>query len=321
MKQNTNIFIMIGVITLVCGQLQALTKRQFFELDQLKQQLDKRYDAGIPEEGEQDWLEQNVVIIEQMRRLDSPTAAEYQVDQDVFRETVEEQEIIKKGRARLEEIEKGVPEEEAAEVAEQERLAEGAGEEEAEEPEKKEAELIEVKIQALGKAITDELAKSPARYAEIDFKPIYGNIEGLEQEIKLVEKKLTEDVFIHLLWKKDELTNQLANAVLDNLRKLAYPIIDEVKRIAEYIRETKRTDFRKELVLAPITDVIIGRLNRANQKGLLVDEVLMLGAAQDVRENAKVTAQTIIDQVNILFDTLTERIGLLNDDSQTAKND
>ena len=104
MKKNTNIFIIIGVIVLACWQLQGLTKRQFFELNQLKQQLDKRYGIGIPASKGSDWLDKNTEIIEQMKRLDPPTAATYQEQQDEFFVTMEEQKKAKIEQAGLEQI-------------------------------------------------------------------------------------------------------------------------------------------------------------------------------------------------------------------------
>ena len=49
MKHNRNIFIIIGVTALACGQLQGLSIRQLNELIQLKQELDLHYAQGIPE--------------------------------------------------------------------------------------------------------------------------------------------------------------------------------------------------------------------------------------------------------------------------------
>ena len=84
MKQNTNIFIMIGIITLTCGQLHGLTRKQFFQLNQFKKQLDTRYKRGIPGINQADWLKENRKIIEQIRRLDRPTATTYQKKQNRF---------------------------------------------------------------------------------------------------------------------------------------------------------------------------------------------------------------------------------------------
>jgi len=47
MKQNTNIFIIIGVITLACGQLYGLTEKQSVELSRLKD-LNKNLMVAMP---------------------------------------------------------------------------------------------------------------------------------------------------------------------------------------------------------------------------------------------------------------------------------
>jgi len=56
MKQNTNILIITSFLTLACGQLQGLTKKQFRQLDQLRRELDKRFEEDIPDIEGGDWL-------------------------------------------------------------------------------------------------------------------------------------------------------------------------------------------------------------------------------------------------------------------------
>jgi len=111
MKQSTNIFIMMGVIVLVCGQLQGLTRRQFFELDQLKQELNMRYRGGVPARGQRgDWLEGNLALIEQIRRIDPPTAAMYQKKQDIFARRVVQRRVAEEVEAELAGMEKAAEE-------------------------------------------------------------------------------------------------------------------------------------------------------------------------------------------------------------------
>ena len=59
MQQNTNILIIIAVITLACGQLYRLTQKEFFELNQLTKNFDKRYAKDIPEREITAWLDKS----------------------------------------------------------------------------------------------------------------------------------------------------------------------------------------------------------------------------------------------------------------------
>ncbi len=84
MKHNRNIFIIIGVTALACGQLQGLTSEESAKLTEFRRKLDLRYEQDIPEREQGIWLGKNTVIIEQMRLLDPSTAATYQEKQDQF---------------------------------------------------------------------------------------------------------------------------------------------------------------------------------------------------------------------------------------------
>ncbi len=84
MNKNRNMLIMIGIVTLACGQLYGLSPRQLAKLRRFETELKERF-AGRPERGQEGaWLEENRRIIGEIRRLDRPTAAEYQRRQDDF---------------------------------------------------------------------------------------------------------------------------------------------------------------------------------------------------------------------------------------------
>ena len=85
MKQGTNVFVIIDLITLTCGQLHGLTPEQSTELNRLKRQLDIRFAASTQSiEVVDTSIEENERIIEQMERIDSSVAAMYKEKQDAL---------------------------------------------------------------------------------------------------------------------------------------------------------------------------------------------------------------------------------------------
>jgi len=81
MKQNTNIFVTISVIVLMCCQLHGLSKDQSVELNRLKQELDARYAEDIRLIEPKKWLEENLKIIDQIEELDFSAASTYKEKQ------------------------------------------------------------------------------------------------------------------------------------------------------------------------------------------------------------------------------------------------
>jgi len=74
---------MIGIVTLVCGQLYGLSPGQFTKLKILETQLQERFAASFTGEADlKTWATENQEIINRMRQLDRPTAARYQKQQD-----------------------------------------------------------------------------------------------------------------------------------------------------------------------------------------------------------------------------------------------
>jgi len=287
MKQNANIFIIVGVIALVCGQLQGLTRRQFFELDQLKQQLDKRYNAGVPEAEQGDWLDENVAIIKQIRRLDLPTAATYEKKQNIFVKRAELRRVREEAEESLAQISQAA------------------------------AEPIEVKIEMISKAIGDELAKSPDQYDQIDFNKMIQPIQELKNEIILAKKRLTYRKLSDL-WRQEyiKLPTQHADAVLTNLTRLAHPIIDQVNRVKGYIEQLRKSgnsfNFDSNQINDPMIRKIVPRLDSAYQKGLLLNIRFLIMAQGLVQRDARKSADNITGHIAKLIGELVAYVDKLN---------
>ena len=85
MNKNRNIFIMIGIVALASGQLYGLSPRQLAKLRKFETELKERFNRGPRSKREADaWLEKNREIIGKIKRLDPPTAAEYQRRQNAL---------------------------------------------------------------------------------------------------------------------------------------------------------------------------------------------------------------------------------------------
>jgi len=295
MKQNSNIFIIIGVVALVFGRLLGLTRKEFFELDQLKQKLDKRYNAGVPTGKKDDWLDKNVAIIKQIRRLDRSTAVTYQKRQDIFLEKVQEQRKAQAVQERLAQISRAA------------------------------AKPIQGKIEAISKAIRDELAKSPDQYDQINFGQMIASIQELKNEITLARAGLTDRDLIDLRMQETiKLPKQLADAVLANLMRLARPIIDQVNEVKDYIEQRRKSsnpfDFDSDQIEDPIIREIKPRLDSAYQAGLLLNPHFINIARGLAWRFAMKKADNITSHIAQLLDEFAGYIDELNGRSREDKN-
>jgi len=88
-KAITNILVLLGFITIFCSQLYGLTPRQLARLRSLETELKTRFKAG-PGANPKAWAARNQTIINQIRQLDPPSAADYQSRQDDFTREVKE---------------------------------------------------------------------------------------------------------------------------------------------------------------------------------------------------------------------------------------
>jgi len=287
MKQNTNIFVKTAVIVLICGQLQGLSRKQFFKLDQLKQELNVRYRRGVPARGGTDWLEANRVIIEQMRKLDSPTAAMYQKKQKIFAQRVAQ-------RAAVEEAEKQV------------------------------IEPIKEKITSVKQHIAVELAKSPNSYGGVNFSGIFNEIEKISQSIYDVRNQITEPSIQILNDSLGLLDTQFADAVLTNLVRLRDPVIGKVEEVKVIIEDLQKSQtyfrFDKDAIGSLIAE-IAKRLTAASQKNLLVSSDVMADKAMlGTWEKAARAAKLITNVIDRLLGVFDDYIEFLNERSQEDKN-
>jgi len=332
MKQNTNIFVMIGLLALACGQLQGLTRRQFFKLDQLRQELNVRYRRGVPERDGDDWLEENKAIIEQIRQLDPPTAITYQKKQNIFVKKVEQHRAREKAEASFAQMRETrkeaerVAAEETESVAAAERMRMVA-EKAAEEARKKEIAVqeIQARIQTVSKAISVQLAKSPDEYKEVNFSKVSADIGQISKAITDVQGQLTPTDFENLQNEANQLNRELADAIFNNLIKLALPIIKYINDMESYIERIKQSgdpfNFDRFEIKDSIDREINPRLDAAYQDGLLLDATIYNTVSSDTQKNARNTAKRITGQVRNVLDKLSAYIKQCNKISQSEKDD
>jgi len=284
MKQNTNILIITSFLTLACGQLQGLTKKQFRQLDQLRRELDKRFEEDIPNVEGYDWLITNEKIIEQMRQLDRPTAAVYQEQQNMFMQEVKVEEF--------EEGEYEISEDLKKTLAQFEGLY----------------EPVEAEITAQQNRIK--------QYSTVNFSKAYENIEKMKEQLAIIGIDLAQenipggvDKFLQASQEgMDALEKRLADAVFGNLVKLADPIIEELGTMKDHIEELSKSSnpfkFDENLIMTSIKDKIIPRLDAIFQQGLLTKLFFKDLVAENVWEDVSGKAQTIVESVNKFFEKL-----------------
>ena len=156
MKQGTNVFVIIGLITLACGQLHGLTLEQSAKLDQLKQKLEIRYAKGIPSIEPMEWLRENGEIIEQIEELDFLAASPYKRKQNLFFKKIQYKRKQKKAKKRAETV-----------------------------------KLIRSDIRKSKSIITKKVLDSFVQYDHIDFDTMKKLVVEVIDKIKLVQTILT----------------------------------------------------------------------------------------------------------------------------------
>jgi len=169
MKQNINIFVMIGVIALVSGQLHGLTKEQSGELMDLKLQLDFRYAEGIPSTEPMRWLLENYKIIKQIEGLDFSAASPYKDKQILFFKEIQVkaktiQKEPKKRRVKAESIDE-------------------------------KAKKILDEIKRVNLIISEKILENFVQYDHINFDEMKKLVVEIIDEIKSVKKTVTPDTY------------------------------------------------------------------------------------------------------------------------------
>ena len=314
MKKNINVFIMMGIITLACGQLHGLTKREFFELNQLEQKLNARYTAGISVQDPDAWLDGNVTIIEQIRKLDPPTAVKYQKRQNLFAKRARQGKVAEGVKEGAEKISK----EGAERIRKEQEVAEAKVEAE------KTVQKIQKMVQTVSKNINVQRAKSPEHYDKVDFSDIPTAIGTISQAITEAQGQLTEISYRSLQDKVNQLNTKLADAVLTNLLNLADPIIEHITSIDKYIEELHSGydpfNFDNNKIENSINNEIQSRLYSAYQQHLLLSENVHNKSQPKILINAIETAKKIVLQSEELLSRFTRYIQYLNRINQETKD-
>jgi len=317
MKQNINIFIMIGIIFLAGGQLQGLTRKQFFKLDQLKQKLDLRYRGGIPEKSRVNWLTANSAIIEQIKQLDSPTAAAYAKKQKVFKKKIlslavrtetEEEEMERKLKEEEDEAERVLKKQFAS--AEKPRIS------------TKKLRIIESMVISVEQLIKDEGDKLPRGYKKVNFSGVLNEIEKINIKFNEQSSEFTEQDSTHLVAMIKTLWEDFAYAIINNFKssfRVITVYIDSMRSNIEKMKAGEFLDFDKS-VIEVLAEKIRGDITAAYQDGFLVTSAIMTNIDKNDWDKAIEEAMSIAELVGQLLGKFAFYISSLNQKSLKDKN-
>ncbi len=355
MNKNKNMLIMIGIVTLACGQLYGLSPRQLAKLRRFETQLKERF-AGRPERGQEGaWLEENRRIIGEIRRLDRPTAAEYQRRQDDFSGEIKAERARAIAEAETAQIiaalerEKIEAEAEAAQIIvalekkrtmEEAEAAQKIAALERERKQEREAARIEeearvpeevvIAAEEIGHAIIDVkadivqiLAASPVRLTDINFSRIPLAIEKVRSIIAEKLVQFPQADFNALENEIDKLQTELANALIKNLKRLFKPTVEELGVIVKYISMLQGAknpfNFDENQIKNPINNLINKDLilDKIFQGGLLLDH--LKNADMELMRNAETHATYIANAVDqLLIVAYIKKLNRLSEEKKKA---